>query len=680
MEVISSVDDQKPLLQQHLQAVHRIIDIVSPPGLIQDRFLQVLEAVKDALEIERVALLVVDPDGVMRFKACIGLSDSFRAAMEGLSPWKADVVNPQPILVQDVRTQQQWAPMMEVLESENIRGVGFIPLKCQDRLIGKFMLYYDQPHFFDHEEVELALAIAALVGFAIERNENMNKVMESGQKIQSILESISDAFYAVDRDWKFTYVNRRALELWGKEEQEIVGKSVWEIFPDAVETAAYEAHLRVMREGRPLELEYCSTILKTWLDLKIFPSESGLAVYFRDISDRKRTEQALAEVQRRSMFLSEASNLLASSLDYETTLQSIADLCVPQLADLCTVHILEEDRSIRPVAIAHIDSWKASGNNLQDYLPPRRDSGPGKVLLTGEPELLNYAEPQKMNLYVKNAGQIELVRAIDLKSYICVPLVARGRAIGTLSFVSTNPDRVYTQNDLLLAEGLASRAAMAVDNARLFQETKESREVIFAQLKEKEVLIKEIHHRVKNNLQIISSLLNLQASQDSGNSKDLLKESQNRVRTMALIHEKLYQSDLSKLDLGDYLKDLAQTLHYSFGALKDRIKLELDCEAILVDLDKAVPCGLIVNEIVSNCLKHAFPNERSGKISIRFRHGEDQFRLDISDDGIGMPPSIDLDHEKSLGLRLVVMLVRQLDGQVKLERLEQGTRFQITFH
>ncbi len=508
----------------------------------------------------------------------------------------------------------------------------------------------------------------------------MDKVVDSGQKIQSILESLPDGFYAVDREWRFTYVNRNALNLWGKQEQELIGKSIWEVFPKAVGSASYEAHLRVMREGRPLALEVQSNLSPAWLDVDIFPSESGLAVYFRDISDRKRTEDALAEVQRRSLFLSEASNLLANSLDSETTLQSVANLCVPQLADLCAVHILQDDGTIRPVAIAHIDSWKASAEDFQMYLPPRSDLGPGKVLRTGEPELISYLEPEKMKLYVKSAGQIELLRTLDLKSYICVPLVALGRTIGTISFISINPERLFTDNDLLLAEGLASRAAMDVDNARLYQETKESREVILTQLKEKEILIKEIHHRVKNNLQIISSLLNLQASQDSVDSRDLLKESQNRVRTMALIHEKLYQSDLSKLDLGDYLKDLAQTLHYSLAGRNQRIALELNCEPVLVDLDKAVPCGLIVNEIISNCLKHAFPDERSGKINLQFRRAENEFQLDIIDDGVGMPPSIDLNHEKTLGLRLIVMLVRQLDGDVHLKRAQQGTHFQITFH
>lgn len=206
-------------------------------------------------------------------------------------------------------------------------------------------------------------------------------------------------------------------------------------------------------------------------------------------------------------------------------------------------------------------------------------------------------------------------------------------------------------------------------------------EQIKASLREKEVLLKEIHHRVKNNLQVTSSLLKLQSGyiQDR-KARDLFAESQNRIRSMALVHEKLYQSsDLSRIDFSEYVRSLAHLLFRSFGEATSRIRLQIGGENIFLSVETAVPCGLIINELLSNALKHAFPGERKGEIVIHLsQETPHRFRIRVCDTGVGLPPHLDFQRVETLGLQLVQTLVQQLDGEMQI-RSEDGVEFVLTF-
>ena len=208
-----------------------------------------------------------------------------------------------------------------------------------------------------------------------------------------------------------------------------------------------------------------------------------------------------------------------------------------------------------------------------------------------------------------------------------------------------------------------------------------SEDQLRASLAEKEILLKEIHHRVKNNLQVISGLLDLQAHHISDPaSREIYKESQNRVVTMALIHEELYQSvNISQVDFADYIRNLCENLMVSYGADRERIKLDIKTEKTEMVADTAIPCGLIINELVTNSLKHAFPGERSGTISLSFKQvkGKD-YVLTISDDGIGIPEEVDIYSTSTLGMQLVTILVGQLGGTLKMKR-KHGTTFTFRF-
>ena len=210
-------------------------------------------------------------------------------------------------------------------------------------------------------------------------------------------------------------------------------------------------------------------------------------------------------------------------------------------------------------------------------------------------------------------------------------------------------------------------------------EIKYAEEKIKKSLKEKELLLRELHHRVKNNLQIILSLINLQSNGIKDREDyEIFRESQSRVKSMAIIHEKLYQSaDFASINFEEYIKSLASYLisYYS----KDLIEVEINVEkGLVLNMDTAVPCGLIINELVTNSIKHAFRGINSGKICINLQSDDGCFTLIVGDNGIGLPPGIDVKNPQKLGLQLVNSLTDQLEGKIDFNG-SYGTEFKIKF-
>lgn len=220
-----------------------------------------------------------------------------------------------------------------------------------------------------------------------------------------------------------------------------------------------------------------------------------------------------------------------------------------------------------------------------------------------------------------------------------------------------------------------------IEIVRDITEIKEAEKQVKASLREKEVLLKELHHRVKNNLQIISGLLKLQSGfVEDETSAHMFKESQDRVTSMALVHEKLYQSEnLASIDLNDYVNHVVTALFRSYAVDTGRVALKIRVSDVALTVDRAIPCGLIINELVSNALKYAFPEGKEGEVSITVRSGDgDEMELVVSDNGVGMSDDLDIANVHSLGLKLVRILTDQLGGTLEIDR-SRGTKFQIRF-
>jgi len=225
---------------------------------------------------------------------------------------------------------------------------------------------------------------------------------------------------------------------------------------------------------------------------------------------------------------------------------------------------------------------------------------------------------------------------------------------------------------------------LEVEKARLVdvqQEMLRSEHAARASLGEKELLLREIHHRVKNNLQVISSLLSLQARHlPDAAARAIFAQSQNRVQSIALVHEQLYLSgDLAHVDFERYVESLIDNLFYTYDADERGIGREIDVGGVQLPIDLAIPCGLLVNELVTNSLKHGFPGGRRGAIRVLLRvDGPGMVCLTVADDGVGVPPGLDLRRTRSLGLDLVFTFAEQLDATIEVRR-QGGTAFDVRF-
>ena len=278
-----------------------------------------------------------------------------------------------------------------------------------------------------------------------------------------------------------------------------------------------------------------------------------------------------------------------------------------------------------------------------------------------------------------NVSQLNLYKNVDEE--ILEAVAEKKSKIFESNFQSGNKTETWISTTLtpVFDDRLKLKELVFVDTNITASKTLE-KQIKFS-LHEKDVLLKEIHHRVKNNLQIIISLLNLQ----SGYIKDeqslkAVKDGQNRVRSMALVHEKFYQTEeLTEINFAEYVEKLCQFLFQSYADKTEQVKLKVISGFVALDMDSAMPCGLLINEIVSNSLKYAFPDNKAGEISIELKSLADNIvEMCISDNGIGMQEGTDIEQAESLGLQLINALTSQLDGVLEIS-IKNGTQYTIRF-
>jgi len=323
------------------------------------------------------------------------------------------------------------------------------------------------------------------------------------------------------------------------------------------------------------------------------------------------------------------------------------------------------------------------------------ESAPDAIIIVNSKGLITYlnSQTEEMFGYEKSELQgrpIEILVPQNLRTrHVALRDAyfrgATGRPMGVArDLMGVRKDGTFVPVDISLSPGTGDPNPYVVTSIRDITQKKEIDAQMRAALAEKEVLLREIHHRVKNNLNVISSLLDLQLENISDPTLiNAFRESQNRVISMALIHEKLYQSqDLSRIDFEEYVKDLIPTLFHSYGVDQTKVEVSMDIPHVDLGIDVAIPCSLIVNELVSNALKYAFKSVTKGEIGIGVHSNTTadptEYELVVEDNGIGLPKGFDIDRAKSLGLRLVKTLTRQLGGRVRFTS-DHGTKFSIRF-
>jgi two-component sensor histidine kinase len=274
----------------------------------------------------------------------------------------------------------------------------------------------------------------------------------------------------------------------------------------------------------------------------------------------------------------------------------------------------------------------------------------------------------------------QILEQQEVRSIVVVPMVYSQSMVGMVGFDAVQTEKAWPQDVIALLKIVGEIFVNALERVRIEAIRTRAEEQILAALQEKEVLLQEIHHRVKNNLQVVSSLLNLQSRYiEDEKTLQMFRESQSRVKSMALIHERLYRSkDLAQIDFGEYVQTLTRDLFRSYQAQAGSVALKVDVQDVFLGVDTAIPCGLIINELVSNALKYAFPDDRDGQLCVELASDDGQYVLAVRDNGVGLPDGLDIQSTETLGLRLVTTLVRQLRGTVEL-RSDGGTEFEIRF-
>ncbi|MBS3817917.1 PAS domain S-box protein [bacterium] len=453
---------------------------------------------------------------------------------------------------------------------------------------------------------------------------------KSEEWYRSIVESSHAGIMVVDENFRFTYVNDEFIRILGYYRKEIIGEDFRGFLDKESQELVQDRYIRrqkgekvppryefsiIRKDGEKRQVEISSTVLKT------LKGENRTIAQILDITELKKTIKKLRESEQR--FRSVVEN--ANDAIYIINPQGL--------------------QYVNP-AFEEINGYSSEEIYSEDF------------------NFWDLIHPEDVQM-VKEREKAQK-RGEKIPSRYELRIISKDGKIKIVELATVN-----------IGE---KGEAQVMGILRDVTERKRAEEKIKKSLKEKEVLLKEVHHRVKNNMQVISSLLNLQASRiEDKKALESFKATQRRVHSMALVHDRLYKSeDFATLDFNQYIEQISTHLLRFYRDKMEKVKIQKDIKNVFIDINKAVPLGLIINELVSNSLKHAFPDDKKGEIKIKFHKKDSQYELEISDNGIGFPEDLDFRKTPSMGMHLVSSLVDQINGEIKLDRKPHPS-FQITF-
>ncbi len=473
---------------------------------------------------------------------------------------------------------------------------------------------------------------------------------------QFAMDNAGDEIYWADERGVCFYVNESAARSLGYARAELLGKSVFDI--DADHTAEqWPELLRLLATGEHICMETrhrtrSGALIPKELTISLVNSGQGSFVFGtgRDIRERKRQEAVLRSL------LDETAAVTGQAFFNTLSAQLVSVLDV--YAAFAGEYLNDPPDTVRPLVLT-LDQGEAQANDFPLAHSPGQDIPRDGHLLIAQGVRDRYPE----NPFLKGR---------DVEGYLGVPMLdATGAKIGHLAIISARP--LEADPELIsILRLFAQRAAGELLRLR-------SERATLASLREKEVLLKEIHHRVKNNMQIVSSLLTLQARDVSDPAMlELVAQSRARILSMALVHEDLYQSDnLAQVDIRHYLERLVERTRSGIAA-NSGVRFELEIDRLSLSVDQAIPLGLLCNELFTNALKHAFPDSAAGLVRVRLAQGDGQAVLTVRDNGQGLPPGYEPGQGSTLGLQLVWSLADQLHGEVEAHN-DGGAVFTIRF-
>ncbi|WP_375505278.1 PAS domain S-box protein [uncultured Nostoc sp.] len=517
------------------------------------------------------------------------------------------------------------------------------------------------------------------------------KLQEQNEFLQIVFESIPLMIALFDTNGKLQWVNQEWESVLGWKFQDFqAGALVEALYPNPKYRQDVINFIQSAQRNWSdfkIQMQNGHLLDTSWTNVKL--SNGQIIGIGQDITERKRTELALKAQAEREQLMRTVAQRIRQSLN----LQDILNATVQEVRDLLgvdrvVVYQFNPEMIGTIVAESVEPGWTASLSvQIHDTC---FQAGAG----------VEYYQRHKRaitNIYQAGLSDchIRLLEQFKVKANLVVPILLEvssqnpgSHLWGLLIAHQCSGYREWEENQLDLLDQLTVQLAIAIQQSSILEQAQTElvqRQKAQVKLKnalaEKEVLLKEVHHRVKNNLQIVSSLLQLQSQTlKDPEAIKALRESQNRIESISLIHKNLYTSaNIGQIDVGDYIDNLAASLLISYQIWPGKIGLETDIDSVSLNVDQAIACGLVINELISNALKHAFPNQQAGTISITLRNVGNSIEMTIRDNGIGLPDNLDWTTTDSLGLSLVYDLVtEQLEGQITIER-NHGTVFKIKF-
>ena len=567
------------------------------------------------------------------------------------------------------------------------------------------------------KEIEiLKTRVADLEQLKVKNEKIESELIKSEEKYKALFENSPSMYFTVDSSGNIADVNEFGCKELGYSTDELIGTPVINIF--------HNEDRKTVSEQLALCFDNPGSFYD-WEFRKI--KKSGEIIWVRETarSFHSKENELIALIECRDItVLKEAENELKKTVEtlkiktkYEELINSISQVIhksinVKDVLDNTAEAINNSIDVVDKVSIYLVEGREAlikAHSGAPNWYVEKVDCipfGTGCTWNTITSGDLNYCSDTDSDNLVGPAGIL-----LGIKSYVSIPIGFDSNIIGVINVASFRKNS-FKEEDISLLSLVASQVSMVMENIRQSEELQQTYNIledrvkgrtlellksnallreeiekriraeieIKKSLQEKEILLKEVQHRVKNNLQVISSMLDLQTDyvKDSGVLK-LFVEAQKRVKSMALVHERMYQSEvLTDLDFTQYIENLGNYIFKIYGVNTKRISMKIDINEANIDFNRAIQLGLIVNELISNSLKHAFPDDLEGQVNVRLDSEDKYFILTTSDNGVGLPKKFRLRQTKSLGLQLVQALTNQLKGSIKIDR-RKGTRFRIKF-
>jgi PAS domain S-box-containing protein len=483
--------------------------------------------------------------------------------------------------------------------------------------------------------------------------------------LNSLIDTIPDRIYFKDRASRFVRIND-SLTKWFdlRSASDAVGKTDFDYFTDEHARQAFDGEQRVMETGEPIiDLEEKETWPDgriTWMSSTKVPLRdvtgriTGLVGISRETTERHRAERTLQKSEEHFRFLNNLAEATRALVDPAQIMVVMTRMLGEQLrVSRCAYADVEKDGEWFVILHDHTDGCSSStGRYLLSLFGVRTAA----TLRLGQTLVVRSVDAE-----VPPDNGAAMFNAIGVQATVVSPLFKGGYLRALMGVQHTTP-RDWTPEEIALVEEVAERCWATIERGGAEKALRES-------LAEKVALLKEVHHRVKNNLQVISSLLRLETSRSKQpETQVVLRDMQGRIQAMALLHESLYRSStFASVDLGAYLRQLAAQSLRALTARPGSIQLDLNLTSVQAGMDQAIPCGLLLNELISNSLKHGFPGGLAGKIRIELQavNGGTDLRLCVTDTGVGVPEDFEARRGQSLGLQLVAELARQMQASVE---------------